>query len=402
MKEGIYLKKGDTFTFTTAPLEMGTDTKTFVTYDLFPKDVKIGEAILVDDGKLEFRVVRIKNETDVVTEVIRGGALTSNKGINLPNTNISLPALTQKDIEDAKFALSLKVDWIALSFVRNVKDLDDIHTLIKENSDTTKFRTPVLAKIEKPEAVKNIKDIILKCDGIMVARGDLGVEIPFVEVPLIQKDLIKIAKKARIPVIVATQMMESMTHCQVPTRAEVSDVANAIIDGADAVMLSGETATGDYPVQVIKTMRKIIQEIEHTSYIKTPREVPKQKNTNRDITDIICYQAIWTAEQIGAKAICTLTHTGYTVSLISSWRPEAHILFFSENERALRSYNLFWGVKGKYYKPAERTSQKNKDINKIAQKNGFVNKEDLIINLNATPAGEPGITNTLRISKAQA
>ena len=398
MAENVFLEKGAKFTFTNTHLT-GDDKRAFMTYENFANDVKVGEHILVDDGKLEFKVLGTQNDTEVLTEVIREGRLSSNKGVNLPNTKVSLPALTEKDIQDAKFALSLQVDWIALSFVRSGRDLEDIHKLIESNSDTNVYRTHIISKIEKPEAVENIDEIVAKSDAIMVARGDLGVEVPFAQVPLIQKKLIKHAKKAFIPVIVATQMMESMINSQVPTRAEVSDVANAIIDGADAVMLSGETAMGAYPVQVIKTMRKVIHDVEHSELVNVHRKIPEIKGTDRDITHIICYQAIWTAERIKAKAITALTYTGYTVSLISSWRPYAQILLFSENERILRTFNLFWGVKAKYYKPADRTSERNKDVNKIAKKYCFVKEADLVVNLNATPAGEQGITNTLRISK---
>lgn len=397
IKENIVLEKGATFIFTNTPL-VGDEKKAFMTYQNFANDVKIGEHILVDDGKLELKVKKISG-TEVITEVVRGGKLSSNKGVNLPNTDISLPALTKKDIEDAKFALSLEVDWMAISFVRHAKDLEDIHDLIAKNSDIKKYRTPVISKIEKPEAVKNIHAIIAKSDGIMVARGDLGVEIPFQEVPLIQKKLIKKAKEASIPIIVATQMMESMIHSQVPTRAEVSDVANAIIDGTDAVMLSGETAAGNHPVKVIESMRKIIHSVEHTKLINIARNIPEIKNTDRDITNMICFQAIWATEQVKAKAITSLTQTGYTVALISSWRPAAQILLFSANQRLLQTFNLFWGVKGKYYVPADRTSQRNRDVNEIAKKYRFVEQGNLVVNLNATPAEKQGITNTLRISK---
>ena len=245
---------GDTFIFTTDECE-GTSEKAFMTYQRFPKDVKAGERILVDDGKLEFEVIATNKNNEVTTKVIVGGVLSSKKGVNLPNTAISLPALTDKDMKDAVFALEQEVDWIALSFVRNPEDLRKLHDLIKQKSD---YRVPVIAKIEKPEAVENIDALIPYCDGLMVARGDLGVEIPMQEVPLIQKMLVQRAKLARIPVIIATQMMETMITNAVPTRAEVNDVANSIMDGADAVMLSGETSVGAHPIRVIEKMTEII------------------------------------------------------------------------------------------------------------------------------------------------
>ena len=266
MEEGVEVKAGDLFTFTTEQCT-GTNEKAFMTYQRFPKDVKVGENILVDDGKLLFEVVSTDKDKEVVAKVIVGGPLKSKKGVNLPNTNISLPALTDKDKKDAVFALGLDVDWIALSFVRNPEDLRMLRDLIKQHSS---YRVPVIAKIEKPEAVENIDSLIPYCDGLMVARGDLGVEIPMQDVPLIQKSLVQRAKKARIPVIIATQMMETMIENAVPTRAEVNDVANSIMDGADAVMLSGETSVGKHPVKVIKKMTEIIGSVEFSPLIKVP------------------------------------------------------------------------------------------------------------------------------------
>jgi len=255
MEEDVILEDGDTFKFTTEQC-VGTKEKAFMTYQRFPKDVKVGEHILVDDGKLMFEVISSDKETEVVVKVIVGGALKSKKGVNLPNTAISLPALTEKDMADAVFALEQKVDWIALSFVRTPEDLRMLRDLIDQHSD---YRVPVIAKIEKPEAVENIDSLIPYCDGLMVARGDLGVEIPMQEVPLIQKMLVNKAKKARIPVIIATQMMETMIENSVPTRAEVNDVANSIMDGADALMLSGETSVGKNPIRVIQKMTEILK-----------------------------------------------------------------------------------------------------------------------------------------------
>ena len=302
MEEGVVLENGQTFTFTTEECT-GTKEKAFMTYQRFPKDVKVGENILVDDGKLLFEVVSTDGEKEVKVKVIVGGPLKSKKGVNLPNTNISLPALTEKDRKDAIFALEQKVDWIALSFVRNPEDLRMLRDLIEQHSD---YRVPVVAKIEKPEAVQNIDSIIAYTDGLMVARGDLGVEIPMQDVPLIQKMLVEKAKKARIPVIIATQMMETMIENSVPTRAEVNDVANSIMDGADAVMLSGETSVGKHPVRVIEKMSEIIRSVEHSPLIKVP-EAPPHIRTNRFITKSVCHHAAQMADDMGAQAISTLS-----------------------------------------------------------------------------------------------
>ena len=399
MEEGVELAKGDVFTFTTAELPVGNKDKAFMTYKNFPVDVKVGENILVDDGKLLFEVTGTDGAENVTTKVLRGGPLKSKKGVNLPNTAISLPALTEKDIEDAKFALSLQVDWMALSFVRNPADLDDIHKLIKENSDISDYRTRVISKIEKPEAIENIDAIIANTDALMVARGDLGVEIPMAEVPLIQKMLVKKAKEAKIPVIIATQMMETMIENQVPTRAEVNDVANSIMDGADAVMLSGETSVGAFPIEVIQKMRDIITSCENSPLIQVPRVVPVLKDPKRFISNGICYHAALLAGNIDAKAISTVTYSGYTAVQISALRPNSHILAYSPNKRVLAMLNLYYGVKAKYYNNDVSTIETINEVNKIAMDYGFLKSGDHVINLNSSPVEEQGMTNTIRVSQ---
>jgi len=394
MGEKVKLKKGDIFTFTTNEC-IGNAEKAFMTYKNFPKDVKVGEQILVDDGKLLFEVLETDRNAYVKTKVLRGGKLKSKKGVNLPNTNISLPALTEKDIKDALFAIKLDVDWIALSFVRTAEDLNKLNDLIKENSD---HKIPIIAKIEKPEAVENISQITANCDGLMVARGDLGVEIPMHEVPIIQKTLVRKAKEARIPVIIATQMMETMITNQVPTRAEVNDVANSIMDGADAVMLSGETSVGEYPREVIKTMRNIIESVENSELINSPVNSVECVN-ERYITKSICRQAAFLADEIGAKAITTLTNSGYTAFQISSWRPKSNILAFSDNRRILAMLNLLWGVKAQFYDKMVSTDDTVEDINRITLENNYAEKGDFVINLTSMPVQEKGMVNTLRISQ---
>ncbi|QTD36506.1 pyruvate kinase [Polaribacter batillariae] len=394
MEEDVILNNGDLFTFTTERC-IGNKQKAFMTYQHFPKDVKVGEQILVDDGKLLFEVVSTDKEKEVVVKTIVGGALKSKKGVNLPNTAISLPALTEKDMEDAVFALSLHVDWMALSFVRTPEDLRMLRDLIDEHSD---YRVPVIAKIEKPEAVKNIDSLIPYCDGLMVARGDLGVEIPMQEVPLIQKMLVERAKKARIPVIIATQMMETMIDNSVPTRAEVNDVANSIMDGADAVMLSGETSVGKHPLRVIQKMREIIVSVENSELIKVPHEAPHIR-TNRFITKSVCHHAALMANDIEAAAISTLTNSGYTAFQISAWRPQSKILAFSSERRILGKLNLLWGVKAFYYDKNLSTDDTVVDINRISKEKNYVKEGDLMINLTSMPVEEKGMVNTLRVSE---
>ncbi|WP_422089637.1 pyruvate kinase [Tenacibaculum ovolyticum] len=393
MKEGVEVKAGDAFIFTTEECE-GTKEKAFMTYKRFPKDVKVGEQILVDDGKLLFEVISTDKDKEVVTKVIIGGALKSKKGVNLPNTNISLPALTDKDKKDATFALEQEVDWIALSFVRTPEDLRILRDLIKQKS---RYRVPVIAKIEKPEAVENIDALIPYCDGLMVARGDLGVEVPMQDVPLIQKMLVRRAKEARIPVIIATQMMETMIENAVPTRAEVNDVANSIMDGADAVMLSGETSVGKHPLRVIKKMTEIIGSVEFSDLIKVP-QAPPHIRTNRFVTKSICHHAALMADDMNAAAITTLTNSGYTAFQVSAWRPKSHVLAFSSEKRILGKLNLLWGVRAYYYDRDLSTDDTLEDINEIAKEKGFVKTGNFMINLSSMPVKAKGMVNTLRVS----
>lgn len=396
MEEGTVVHDGDEITFTTAEDIIGTSKRVFMKYQNFPNDVNPGERILLDDGKLIFEIVSTDKKTEVVARVIQGGELKSKKGVNLPNTKISLPALTEKDIADAIFAIEQKVDWIALSFVKTPRDLQDLQELIAKHSE---YKIPIVAKIEMPEALENMDKIVAYCDGLMVARGDLGVELPAHEVPLVQKDLIRRAKTARIPVIVATQMMETMITSLTPTRAEVNDVANSVMDGADAVMLSGETATGNYPVQVIQRMAQICEAVENSPLIQVPQNTPQIK-TKRFVTKTVCHQAALLANEIEAKAICTLTNSGYTAFQISAWRPStAHILVFTSNRRILTQLNLLWGVKSFYYDNEESTDDTVTDVNQIAIDKGYAQKGDYLINLAAMPIKDKGMVNTMRVSE---
>ena len=393
----VVVSPGDEITFETGEPFEGDAERVYMNYSSFPRDVNPGEQILLDDGKLIFEILESDNESKVKARVIQGGPLKSKKGVNLPNTNISLPALTEKDIEDALFAIGEKVDWIALSFVRYSQDLIDLQNLIKDNTD---HKIPIVAKIEKPEAVKNIDKIVSYCDGLMVARGDLGVEIPAQEVPLIQKKLVLRAKRARIPVIIATQMMETMITSLTPTRAEVNDVANSVMDGADAVMLSGETSVGNFPVQVIEKMTNILKSVEGSDLIKVPQDPPNIR-TKRYITKSVCYHAATMANEIKAKAISTLTNSGYTAFQISAWRPSAHILVFTSNKRILTQLNLLWGVKAFYYDRFVSTDETIEDVNIIACKKGFLEVGDMLISLAAMPIKSKGMVNTLRVTEIE-
>lgn len=394
MGEGFHLEEGNSFDFTTVKCE-GSKEKAYMNYKNFPNDVEKGEQILVDDGKLRFEVVDTNNKDIVKTIVKVGGILKSKKGVNLPNTKISQPALTKKDIEDAKFACKIGVDWMALSFVRTADDLKELQKLIDEN---TKYKIPIIAKIEKPEAVKNIDSLIPYCDGFMVARGDLGVEMPMEQVPLIQKMLVDKAKQVRIPVIIATQMMESMIESPIPTRAEVNDVANSIMDGADAVMLSGETSVGKYPLQVIQQMRKIIIGVEDSPRITVP-EKPPHILTERYITKCVCYHAAKMADEVEATAIQTLTNSGYTAFQISAWRPNTNILAYTSNKNILARLNLLWGVKAFYYDEDKSTDETIEDLNEIAKSYNYVEKNDFSITISSMPVKEKGMVNTLRLTQ---
>ncbi|MBD0779395.1 pyruvate kinase [Maribacter sp. ANRC-HE7] len=395
MAEEVVVAPGDEIDFVTGTPFEGNAERVYMNYAAFPKDVNPGERILLDDGKLMFEVISTNRKDLVHAKVIQGGPLKSKKGVNLPNTNISLPALTEKDVKDAIFAISLDVDWIALSFVRHSQDIIDLQNIIKEHGQ---HKIPIIAKIEKPEAVDNIDKIVSYCDGLMVARGDLGVEVPAHEVPLIQKKLVLRAKKARIPVIIATQMMETMITSLTPTRAEVNDVANSVMDGADAVMLSGETSVGNYPVEVIEKMSSILSSVENSELILVPQEPPHIR-TNRYITKSVCYHAAIMANEIKAKAISTLTNSGYTAFQISAWRPSAYILVFTSNRRILTQLNLLWGVKAFYYDKYVSTDETIEDVNVIACKKGFLEEGDMLISLAAMPIKDKGMVNTLRVTE---
>ncbi len=365
------------------------------TYQEFPKDVKVGEEVLLDDGKLRLKVVATDGKRTVTTRVINGGLLSANKGVNLPNTKISLPSLTKKDKEDLAFALDHDVDWVGLSFVRTARDIIELKHLILSSEKHAR----VVAKIEKPEALQEIDEIIRESDALMVARGDLGVEIPMEQVPLVQKDIIRRCLAQHRPVIVATQMMESMITNITPTRAEVNDVANAVLDHADAVMLSAETSVGRYPVEVVKAMNKILLEMEKSDTMFNV-EQPKLTDDDRMVSDAICMASVRMAAAIDIKAIVTMTHSGYTAFKISSMRPKAHIFAFTSNKRILTMLNLVWGVRATYYDRTVSTDHTIADIKHILRARNFVNKGELVVNIASMPIAEQGMANMLKLSSA--
>lgn len=374
---------------------LGTTEKLSVNYPDFASDLKPGEKILIDDGKLVLEVVEtFVRENRVRAKVISGGSLTSKKGVNLPNTKLSLPSLTSKDLEDLQFALDQKLEWVALSFVRTANDIIELKKRIADQGGSAK----VIAKIEKPEAVKNIEEIIKEVDGIMVARGDLGVELPMEEVPLIQKKLVRISLRNAKPVIIATQMMESMIHHYRPTRAEVNDVANAVLDGADAVMLSAETSVGKYPFLVVENMAKIIRQIE-ISGEDYNYEFPPKGGEERFMTDSICYSATKLAQRVDAAGIITMTHSGYTAFKISSFRPAAPIFVFSGNREILNKLSLVWGVTAFYYDKFVSTDHTIADIKNMLSIGGFVKKGDLIVNVASMPIKDKGQVNMIKLSQ---
>jgi pyruvate kinase len=399
VEDGTILQEGDTLTLSTKHkiTTNNLNKEAYITYKQLPCDVKPGEIILVDDGKIQLQVQKTNKKDTVVTKVIEGGPLSSKKGVNLPNTNISLPALTKKDKKDLLFAIEMQVDWVALSFVRSADDVKLIKSIIKKHSD---YNIPVISKIEKPEAVQNINEIIEVTDGLMVARGDLGIEVPLEQVPLIQKKLVYLAKKHQKPIIIATQMMESMITGSIPTRAEVNDVANSVMDGADAVMLSGETSVGKNPVKVIKQITKIILQVENSNLIKLADWVPiPEKRDERFISEVICYNASEIARDVSASVITTFTSSGFSAYKISARRPMAYILVFTAHHRLMRSLVLVWGVMPFYYDKLISTDDTIKDIEAIAKKNNFVQSKDMMVSIFSMPISKKGMVNTLRITQ---
>lgn len=390
--EYVDLVEGETLYMTSDKSKQNEET-VFITYPEFAQDVNVGDRILLDDGKLVLEVADT-NKTDLVTTTIKhGGKLFPKKGVNLPNTKISLPCLTEKDLADLDFILDHQPDWIALSFVRESYDILALRQILESRQSPAK----IIAKIEKPQALENLDSIIEETDAVMVARGDLGVEVPIEELPLSQKLIVKKCLEKSKPVIIATQMMESMINSPQPSRAEITDVANAVIDGADALMVSGETSVGKFPVEVIKNMQKIVRKIEDVGdYFHIQHDA--DTNSPTFLSDALCKNAVDTSASVKAKAIVGMTVSGYTAFQLSSHRPHAFIFIFSGNKRLLSQLSLIWGVRGMYYDKYKSTDQTFKDVNQELKDKGFVDQGELVINTASMPINERSRTNTLKIT----
>jgi pyruvate kinase len=388
----IHLEEKDTVVLTTEEC-VGTAAKLTIRYPNFYQDVQVGDTILVDDGKIELQISAKHDDGEVTARVIHGGLLSSKKGVNLPYTKISLPSLTDKDRRDLEFALDHDVEWIGLSFVRSARDITELRTIIRSRNKTSR----IIAKIEKPEAVREIDNIMEVADGIMVARGDLGVEMAMEKVPMIQKMLVSKSLAASKPVIIATQMMESMINNYRPTRAEANDVANAVFDGADALMLSGETSVGAYPVKVVEAMQKIINVTESEQALYH-RHNPPVKDSLTFVSDSVCYNSSVMAQQSGAKAIIAMTSSGYTAFRISSQRPDANIFIFTHNRNMLNTLSLVWGVRAFYYDKYESSDVTIRDIKNYLKQLDLLKPGDMVVNVFSTPLEEKGMANTIKLN----
>jgi pyruvate kinase len=389
----LELAEGDVITFVNEPC-LGTREQIYMSYQQFPQDVQVGERVLIDDGKLVFEVIETNKVDTVKLKTLFGGTLSSNKGVNLPNTKISLPSLTEKDLHDLDYILTQPVNWIALSFVRHPKDVKDLRARIEAKGHPAK----IISKIEKPEAIERLDKIIKASNAVMVARGDLGIEVPMEQLPIIQKKIIKKCIQRARPVIVATQMMDSMITNPSPTRAEITDVANAVMDGTDAVMLSGETSVGRHPVKVVEAMNKIIEETEKL-YAKTPTQGPVPSPKSRTfLSDTICQSAALTAKEVKAKAIIGMTSSGYTAFKVSSFRPNAKIYIFSDKNHMLSTLNLCWGVRCYYYDRFTTTDETIEDVVNILKRNDRVEAGDIIINTGSMPLHRRHRTNMMKIT----
>jgi len=383
-QEPLFLHRGDRIVLTTGRAEGG---KVPVNYPELHREVRRGEAILLADGTIRLRVLEVR-ERDIVCEVVVGGPLTSHKGVNLPNTELSVPALTEKDREDVKFAVEVGADYIALSFVRRAEDVLELKGFLKELGASI----PVIAKIEKPEAVKNIDRILEVADGIMVARGDLGVELPIEKVPVIQKMLIKKANEAGKPVITATQMLKSMVDLPLPTRAEASDVANAVLDGTDALMLSEETAVGRYPVKVIRVMAKIAREAEKIYPYERYQSLPA-----RGLQASLAKSACSLSREVRVRAIVPFTRSGATAAAVSRFRPSVPVYAVTHDEKTFRALNLLWGVYPFLTLPATTTDRIIEESLKVIREKGIARRGERVIVLAGAPTGVPGTTNLLKV-----
>ncbi len=375
---------------------LSTITDLYISYPDLQKDVKTGEKILIDDGKLSLEVVTV-NEEKIVARVLVGGILSNRKGVNLPDTNTALPCITEKDEADLAFALHNQLDWIALSFVRSASDIKALKKMIAASPNH--WKPGIIAKIEKPEGVRDIDSIIKISDAVMVARGDLGIEVPFEQVPVIQKSIIQKALQHARPVIVATQMLEGMISNTTPTRAEINDVANSVMDGADALMLSGETSAGRYPVEAVKAMKKIMTEIEkfHLVYHRKVKIV--HGHSERFISDAIIAGAVKLSRDAEVTALITHTLSGYSAYKLASHRPLAKIYIFSHNQNLLNRLNLVWGVQGFFYGHTKSSELALEEMRHILYEKGLLQKDDLVIQMAGFPLIEKAKSNMMMLRR---
>lgn len=394
----LKIEPGDILTFTSKEKVVGTKERIYISYPNLHNDVNVGEKILIDDGKLEVVVSEITKAGDVKVKVTYGGMLLPKKGVNLPDTVISLPAMTAKDFEDFEFIVKQNLDWVALSFVRKAEDIINLKKLVQERNSPLK----VMAKIEMPSALADLRNIILESDGVMVARGDLGVELPVEKVPMAQRDIIRKCIHRAKPVIVATQMMESMIDRVKPNRSEITDVANAVLEGADAVMLSGETATGQHPTLVVETMRKIIMEVENTEYrYNREQDLKPQSHSPSFLSDAICYNACKIASDISSNALIGMTQSGYTAFMLSSYRPKSPLYIFTKKRHLVNQLSLSWGVRAFYYDEEDSLDDIFFDQLVILKERGFISPGEIVVSTGSTPVHLHLPTNVLKITKVE-
>ncbi len=390
----IEIVPGEILTFTNEKV-IGNKQRIYVSYPNLHEDVVVGNTIMINDGKLEVVVKKVLKNNDVQVEVTMGGILSSKKGINLPDTKISLPALTDKDLIDLDFIIEQKLDWVALSFVRKVEDL----TVLRKKLDKKKSKTKIISKIEKPEALENLRDIIIESDAVMIARGDLGVELPVEKIPLLQKQIIRMCLHRAKPVIVATQMMESMIEFNKPNRSEITDVANAVLEGADAVMLSAETAAGAHPTLVVQTMCKIIIEVEKNGYnYNREDELAPQPHSPSFLSDAVCYNACKLAKDVNADALIGMTESGYTAFTLSTYRPKSPLYIFTKEKSLVNQLSLSWGVRAFYYDEEESLDDIIFDQIDILKERRFLKKGNIVVNTGSTPVPLHLPTNVLKIT----
>lgn len=387
----LELNFDDEIFFTNEKVE-GTHENIYISYPDFHKDVRIGETILLDDGKIEVLVTGITSDNRVKAKVTTPGVLSSRKGVNLPDTKISLPSLSDKDLNDIEFIVSQEIGWIALSFVRRPDDIHQLRNILKGKGSHAK----IIAKVEKPEALNHLREIILASDAVMVARGDLGVELPLEQIPMIQKNIIRKCIHRAKPVIIATQMMESMMDRTRPNRSEITDVANAVLEGADAVMLSGETAMGSYPVQVVETMVSIINEVEKEEIVYN-RNLTPQPHSPSFLSDALCYNACEMAKDVSANALIGMTQSGYTGFMLSSYRPRSPLYIFTKTETLVNQLSLSWGVQAFYYVHGDDLDNIFADQCELLKSKGLLESGDVVIQTGSTPVKEQLPTNMLKV-----